>query len=617
MDSSAKVQAVFITFSAWANNDNGKGYVFVRLLSLKLDGRYKGLKNEYFDFHCTQGNIVALIGLNGSGKSQLLELIAEAFAFLERRQRKDFKVRTPLGFGVELTYEIKEEAGSNFSDENFFDFSFSSSHSAKYRIKIAPSSTNPVCIQFINEMERSVELKDVSLPYVIGYSSGQNENLQRSFMKNAVQYFDNMRTRLNRRKELNAKLNDAQISDINKRYLKRAPHLFEPEDSYFESRYLTTESGEQLTAEAGEPLEVESYLLDLREYPTTLSKCVYLDYDCAGLALASLALLPTDDIDTILSEITFKYPKELVLHYDLRGGVAGRDEVRDIQLLARIAGEDNIKGLSQRTTDAQYEMFEMNYLSGLITLNLDEPDIKEQLNDASYGEPAAFFRRLYKLQQLGVKRWLGVTRQKLRRDDFDGTVKKPLKAKLPLSVERLVLADGSGREVCLDDLSDGEAQLIEVLATTRIFSPERTLFLFDEPETHLNPSWRTYFHSHLSKAMVLSDNGEAQAQVFLSTHSPFMVSSLKKEDVLFFERDDRGEIQMQPIGSQTYGASFEVLIKNHFGLRSLISQTVVEAVKEYLPKDERPESLAAAREWIEENLGDSMEKAYLLRKLQS
>ncbi|WP_299141064.1 AAA family ATPase [uncultured Vibrio sp.] len=593
----------------------------MRLLSLLLDGKYKGLKNQYFDFHRSQGNILALIGLNGSGKSQLLELIAEAFAFLERKQRADFKVRTPLGFGFELLYQLggvtNHSAGSSAMVCGSPLAVAGGIHSPKFKVILEQGSLEPRVFIWKHEEWQEIPLVGMELPYIVGYSSGQNENLQRSFMKNAVQYFDNMRIRFNRKKELNAKLNDAQISDINKRYLKRAPHLFEPEDSYFESRYLTTESGERLTTEAGEPLDAESYLLDLREYPTALSKCVYLDYDCAGLALASLALLPTDDIDTILSEITFKYPKELVLHYDLRGDVAGRDEVRDIQLLARIAGEDNIEGLSQRTTDAQYEVFEMNYLSGLITLNLDDPNIKEQLNDASYGEPAAFFRRLYKLQQLGVKSWLGVTRQKLRKDDFEGTVKKPLKTKLPLSVERLVLADGSGREVCLDDLSDGEAQLIEVLATTRIFSPERTLFLFDEPETHLNPSWRTYFHSYLSKAMVPSDNGEAQAQVFLSTHSPFMVSSLKREDVLFFERDDENLIQMEPVGSQTYGASFEVLIKKHFGLRSLISQTVVEVVKEQLPKDEQPETLESARTWIEENLGESMEKAYLLRKLQS
>ena len=95
-----------------------------------------------------------------------------------------------------------------------------------------------------------------------------------------------------------------------------------------------------------------------------------------------------------------------------------------------------------------------------------------------------------------------------------------------------------------------------------------------------------------------------------------MLSSLQQESVFTFERNYEGLIQMEPVASQTYGASFDVLIKKHFGLRSLISQTAVEEVKEHLPKDERPESLAQAKEWIESNLGDSMEKAYLLRKLQ-
>lgn len=47
----------------------GKGKGIMRLLSLELIGEYKGLKDQYFDFRNTEGNILALIGLNGSGKS--------------------------------------------------------------------------------------------------------------------------------------------------------------------------------------------------------------------------------------------------------------------------------------------------------------------------------------------------------------------------------------------------------------------------------------------------------------------------------------------------------------------------------------------------------------------
>ncbi|WP_287010647.1 hypothetical protein [Alteromonas sp.] len=74
----------------------------MRLLSLTLDGQYKGLKDQTFSFEYTDDNVIAFIGLNGSGKSQLLELIAECFAYLERLQRNDFKNHGHLGFGCAL-----------------------------------------------------------------------------------------------------------------------------------------------------------------------------------------------------------------------------------------------------------------------------------------------------------------------------------------------------------------------------------------------------------------------------------------------------------------------------------------------------------------------------------
>ncbi|MEH0783148.1 AAA family ATPase [Vibrio alginolyticus] len=557
----------------------------MRLLSLKLDGQYKGLKNQYFDFHCTEGNIVALIGLNGSGKSQLLEVIAEVFAFLERCQRDDFVVRTPLGFGFELVYEIaKEELLGNTCN-------------ATFRFELGESAYFPQSFEEDEGEWKPISMEDAVLPYILGYSSGLNENLQRSFMKNAVQYFEVQRIRLKYMKEFRAAANGVLRNEVNKKYSDKYPNAF--------------------SSEAGLTNGFDEFT-PLSHAAIQTSKSIYLDYDSAGLVLASLAILPAQDVEQLFSEVMFKYPVSVTLQYDLRGGVTDEaDASRDIKRLISIAGPGQFKPVGRSTTEEQFDLYDLEYLAGDITLDLANPNVVSALREANYGDPIAFFNRLYKLQQLGIKKWQYSSRLQLQKDNFQGTVKKPLKTKLPLSVSELILSDGQGRTVCLDDLSDGEAQLIEALAVTRIFSAERTLFLFDEPETHLNPSWRTYFHSHLSKAMVLSDNGEAQAQVFLSTHSPFMVSSLKKEDVLFFERDDEGLIKMEPVGSQTYGASFEVLIKNHFGLRSLISQTVVEAVKEYLPKDERPESLAAAREWIEENLGDSMEKAYLLRKLQS
>ncbi|MFL7025220.1 ATP-binding cassette domain-containing protein [Enterovibrio norvegicus] len=88
----------------------------MRLVSLSLQGQYKGLKDQAFDFAESQGQVIALVGLNGSGKSQLLELIGECFAYIERAQRRDFKVKKGLNFGFILEYLVHER--SNHSAGN-------------------------------------------------------------------------------------------------------------------------------------------------------------------------------------------------------------------------------------------------------------------------------------------------------------------------------------------------------------------------------------------------------------------------------------------------------------------------------------------------------------------
>lgn len=570
----------------------------MRLLSLTLDGQYKGLKDQVFDFNETSGNIIALIGLNGSGKSQLLELVAEIFAFLERNQRKDFKVKSPMGFGFELICQLEtttDHGAGAPGMECGEPTAAGGIPKPKYKVVLGRDSKDPTPYLWLDNAWQDISLQTMQLPYVVGYSSGLNENLQRSFMKNAVQYFEVQRIRHKRRIGLTMDLEIDDVIEINRDYAKKHPHIFSP-----------------LTG-----MEFEQYgYQSLKESDTAISRHIYLDYDSAGLAIIALAVLPSGDLSTFAGEVGFKYPQKVTFEYDFRNGVIEEDAIRDVKGLIDIAGEGQTQGLGSRTTDNQYDRYELDFLAGRIILDLTDSKTVGRFQEYNYGDPLVLFRRLYKLQQLGVKRWQYEARKQLQKDSFLGTVKKPLKTRLPLSVLELVLSDGAGREVCYDDLSDGEAQLLQVLAMAKIFNHEQALLLLDEPETHLNPSWRTYFHSHLSAALSNSELTSPQTQAFLSTHSPFMVSSLKREDVMFFERDPNGLINVSPVTSQTYGASFEVLIKKQFGLRSLISQTVVEAVRERLASGELPESIQGIREWVETNLGDSMEKAYLLRKLQ-
>lgn len=566
----------------------------MRLLSLSLRGSYKGLKDKVFDFSYAHDNIFALIGLNGSGKSQLLELIGETFSYLERWQREEFKTNTSLGFAVTVHYQWDLR-----KDNDVFLYpDVLMANDGIVELKVAIDLSGDVILSVLDADDwRSPESgeRQFPIPVVIGYASGLNENLQRCFMKNAVQLFEVRRVSAQRLKRLSQKIDQKQQAEINYQYIKKYPHIFSQlsEEGFAQDGYL-----------------------ELREVNSSASNFNYLDYDNIGLLVLSLSILPTETVLQLLDEIAYKHPVKAVLHYDFRSGIIEGDAIRDVKMLIRIAGFDKVKPTGGRTTDNQYELYELEYLSGEITLELSDEAVLNRLREDNYYDSFSLFKRLNNIQQLGIKNWARTSRLKLMADDFTGTVKKPLQSRLPLSVVELLMANEQGDTVKFDDLSDGEAQLIQVIAATRIFSQVQALFLFDEPETHLNPSWRTYFHQRLTEAFTPENERKGQSQFFLSTHSPFMISSLKRENVFFFERNDAGHINMEPVPSQTYGTSFDILIKNYYGLTSLMSQTVVEDVKRRLPEDNDPDATIAARLWIEENLGESMEKAYLLRKLE-
>ena len=328
-------------------------------------------------------------------------------------------------------------------------------------------------------------------------------------------------------------------------------------------------------------------------------------------------MLPSEKVEKILGDLGFKHPIKAKIYYDLRSGVIDSDSIRDIQMLMSFIESDNFIPMSDMSTDEQFEQFELNYLAGIIEFDFSNSSILNNLREANYHDPRSFFLRLLKLQQLGNEKWPDVNKNKLANDNFIDTVKTPLKTQLPLSIVELRFLNSKNQEVCFDDLSDGEAQLMQVLAASTIFGLGQSLFLFDEPETHLNPSWRTYFHTYLENALNINEEDTEDSQIFLSTHSPFMISSLKKENVFFFERNHNGLIDLNPVEEETYGASFDVIIKRYFGLNTLISQTVVDDINQRLDQSKTYEKRTNLKEWINSELGDSMEKAYLLRKLDN
>jgi predicted ATPase len=123
-------------------------------------------------------------------------------------------------------------------------------------------------------------------------------------------------------------------------------------------------------------------------------------------------------------------------------------------------------------------------------------------------------------------------------------------------------------EICFRELSEGEQQLLTVLGLMRLTREEETLFLLDEPDTHLNPIWKLRYFDDIKQ--VIGKDGSSQ--ILITTHDPLMIGSLRKEQVRILRRD-REAILVEEPDQHPQGMGVAGLLKSDlFGLRSTIDR---------------------------------------------
>ncbi|HEX6748513.1 MAG TPA: AAA family ATPase [Longimicrobium sp.] len=93
---------------------------------------------------------------------------------------------------------------------------------------------------------------------------------------------------------------------------------------------------------------------------------------------------------------------------------------------------------------------------------------------------------------------------------------------------RLKKNDGG---VTFRELSEGEQQLLTVLGLLRFTAEEQSLFLLDEPDTHLNPRWSVDYLNYLRKFVGTDDDNRESSHVVLTTHNPLAIAELEREQV--------------------------------------------------------------------------------------
>lgn len=165
-------------------------------------------------------------------------------------------------------------------------------------------------------------------------------------------------------------------------------------------------------------------------------------------------------------------------------------------------------------------------------------------------------------------------------------------------------------------LSDGEHQLLHTIGLCLLYRHESALFLLDEPETHLNPDWRASYISTLRAALKADAKpNEVMREVLLTSHSPFIISDCRKENVLIFNKaSETQNVTWSRPDFETFGASANAITIKIFGRTETIGDHAMQKITDLHSRLDAGEEPAALIKEAGRELGDSVEKVLFINQ---
>ena len=136
----------------------------------------------------------------------------------------------------------------------------------------------------------------------------------------------------------------------------------------------------------------------------------------------------------------------------------------------------------------------------------------------------------------------------------------------------------------INELSSGEKQLFLRTLAIRMLNPENSIILIDEPELSLHPKWQQRIVDVYRK---IGKNN----QIIIATHSPHILGSVRKENIMLLDKDDEGKIVVRT-GDElydSYGQPTDRVLKDIMGLQTTRNPKVfklLEEVRKIVDKDE-------------------------------
>jgi len=138
-----------------------------------------------------------------------------------------------------------------------------------------------------------------------------------------------------------------------------------------------------------------------------------------------------------------------------------------------------------------------------------------------------------------------------------------------------LFTNSSGDEFDINELSSGEKQLFLRTLAIRMLNPENSIILIDEPELSLHPKWQQRIVDVYRK---IGKNN----QIIIATHSPHILGSVRKENIILLDKDDDGKIVVKT-GDElynSYGQPTDRVLKDIMGLETTRNPKVFKLLEE-------------------------------------
>jgi predicted ATP-binding protein involved in virulence/polyhydroxyalkanoate synthesis regulator phasin len=181
----------------------------------------------------------------------------------------------------------------------------------------------------------------------------------------------------------------------------------------------------------------------------------------------------------------------------------------------------------------------------------------------------------------------------------------------------------TGEDALLFQFANIYDSLTNTTGLMKTYSGDDIVLLIDEGETTLHPQWQKEYLSYL--ILFLSKNfSEKEFHLVLTSHSPFLLSDIPKQNIIFLDKDEEGNCKVVDglnDKKQTFGANIHTLLSDSFfmedGLMGEFAKSKIDRVIKILNQEKPSKEDLGYCEKIIPIIGEPIVKNQLQKMLDS